>query len=376
MLQVVQAVKTEAAPGQAAADQAYIGLLVMGRREVDPGLHQQRLGEAALAVVDHGEAVVEVVEQEPIHRGQAVDRVQLEGRQRQFGQHVCSRQRCQRGAHAWIETGIQRGRLAVAQRGVGVVVQLTELGQLPRIADAAGGVEGDGGKRRHFLQGDELRRGDQRTAVVEGHDFALEGEAETFVLWRPGWVLQCDGSVVTVETGLPLRVQRQRGARCVLAIALPDGAHGRIEMVGKPLAVAHRRAHQHFAQMAANTREAVEVAGQFDHALLIVLPTVHHQFRQPGVDQVRGRVTPGERRAGERHHRHAHQQGLAGGEAAGIRPRVEGDVDAVVGVEQAFVAHRALDQHTLFGNALGRHEAVHMAAQLAVAERAALEQQA
>ena len=376
MLQVIEPVKTEPAPRQAAADQAHIGLLIMRRREVDPRLHQQRIGEGTLAMFDHGQAVVEVVEQQPVHRRQAVDRIQLEGGHRQFGQYRGCRQRCQCGAHGRIEAGVERGGLAIAQRRMGVVMQLTQLRQLSGIVDTAGGIKGHRGKRRHFLQRNKLRRCDQRAAVVQGHYFALELETKTLVPGRCRRVLKHDSGGLPLEPGHPLRVQCQGGSRLARAVALPDSTHGGAEVVGETLAVAHRRAHQYLAQVAADARQAVQVVGQFNDALLVVRPTVRHQLRQTGVDQVGGRVAPGKGRPGEGDHRHAHQQGFAGRQAAGIRPRVQRDVDAVVGFQQGLVPHRPFDQHPLPGDTVGSHDAVYMGAQLVIAKGSALEQQA
>ena len=376
MLQVVQPVKTEAQARQATADQPHIGLLVMGRHKIDPRLYQQRIGQGALAVFDHSQAVVEVVQQQPIHRRQAIDRIQLEGGQRQPGQHRRRRQRFQGGAHGRVEARVERGGLTVAQRRVGVVMQLAQLHQMPGVVDAAGGVESHRGKRRHFLQRHKLRRREQRTAVVQGHNFALELKGEALVRRRRERMPKLDRRRVPGKPRLPLRVQRQRRHRFAFAVALPDRAQGVAEMLGKTLAVTHRRVHQHRAQVAADAREAVEVAGQLHHPLTVLRPTVHHQLRQSGVDQVRGRVAPGEGRPGQGDHRHAHQQRFAGGQAAGIGPGVEGDIDAVVGLQQVLVPHRPFDHHPFAVDAMGGHDAVHMVAQGACAEGTALEQQA
>ncbi len=58
-------------------------------------------------------------------------------------------------------------------------------------------------------------------------------------------------------------------------------------------------------------------------------------------------MSAGEGGAGQGDHRYPHQQGFAGGQAAGVGPRVQGDIDAVVGVQEGGVIFRAFQAHTL-----------------------------
>ncbi len=55
----------------------------------------------------------------------------------------------------------------------------------------------------------------------------------------------------------------------------------------------------------------------------------------------------GEGGAGQGDHRHPHQQRFAGGQAAGVGPGVQGDVDAVVGIEKGDVVFRAFQHYAL-----------------------------
>ncbi|MOA22279.1 hypothetical protein D3C78_1428270 [compost metagenome] len=77
-----------------------------------------------------------------------------------------------------------------------------------------------------------------------------------------------------------------------------------------------------------------------------------------------GGVAAGESRAGQGHHGNAHQEGFTGSQATRVGPGIEGDVDAVVGLQQLPVRRWAFDQQALGCNALCGHDGAGSQAQI------------
>ena len=93
----------------------------------------------------------------------------------------------------------------------------------------------------------------------------------------------------------------------------------------------------------------------------VLFQVARHHLGQADVRQVAERVPAGKGLARAGHHRHAHPQGVAGGQAAGERKRVQGQVDLLVLGQGIVVGRPARERQTIAADPLGG-EQLHVSA--------------